>query len=140
MACFAETIFCTVYHSGNNSETFHFAHLMLVIHVTNYLFAIAKKCWVDALPQPGCNSVSASNIEKAKALDPKNPRPIYLEGQAKFYTPEAFGGGKTVAKPILEKALAMFDTFKAETELHPGWGKASTQHFLAMANNNCRDD
>jgi len=77
---------------------------------------------------------SGSNIEKAKALDPKNPRPIYLEGQAKFYTPEAFGGGKAVAKPILEKALAMFDTFKPETELHPGWGKTSTEHFLAMAN------
>jgi hypothetical protein len=74
-----------------------------------------------------------SNIEKAKTLDPDNPRPVYLEGQLKFYTPEAFGGGKAVAKPLFEKALAMFDSFKPESDLHPSWGKAATQYFLSMA-------
>lgn len=79
-------------------------------------------------------ATSASNIEKAKALDPSNPRPVYLEGQAKLYTPEAFGGGKDVAKPLFEKALAMFDAFKPASELHPTWGKSATQYFLAQAN------
>ena len=74
-----------------------------------------------------------SNIEKAKTLDPTNPRPVYLEGQQKFYTPPAFGGGKDVAKPLFEKALGMFDTFKAESDLHPVWGKPATQYFLDMA-------
>ncbi len=78
-------------------------------------------------------AASASNIEKAKALDPSNPRPFYLEGQAKLYTPEAFGGGKDVAKPLFEKALAMFDAFKPASELHPTWGKSATQYFLAQA-------
>ncbi len=73
---------------------------------------------------------SSSNIEKAKQLDPANPRPVLLEGQAKFYTPESFGGGKAVAKPILEKALAMFDTFKPASDLDPTWGKRSAQYFL----------
>jgi len=73
---------------------------------------------------------SSSNLEKAKKLDSTNPRPVYLEGQAKFFTPETFGGGKAVAKPILEKALAMFDTFKPASEIDPTWGKASTQYFL----------
>ena len=77
-------------------------------------------------------ATSASNIEKAKALDPSNPRPVYLEGQAKLYTPEAFGGGKDVAKPLFEKALAMFDAFKPASELHPTWGKSATQYFLAQ--------
>ncbi len=77
---------------------------------------------------------SSENIEKAKKLDPTNPRPVYLEAQAKFYTPEAFGGGKSVAKPLFEKALAMFDTFKPETELHPSWGKSAAEYFLSMAN------
>jgi hypothetical protein len=76
---------------------------------------------------------SSGNIEKAKQLDPTNPRPVFLEGQAKFYTPEAFGGGKAPAKPLFEKALAMFDTFKAETPLHPNWGKAATEYFLSLA-------
>jgi hypothetical protein len=77
---------------------------------------------------------SASNIEKAIALDPTNPRPVYLEAQAKLYTPEAFGGGKSVAKPVFEKAITMFDTFKPASELHPAWGKSMAQYFLAMAN------
>ena len=77
---------------------------------------------------------SATNITKAKALNPSNPRPIYLEGQAKFYTPESFGGGKAPAKELFIKALQMFDTFKPETELHPAWGRASTQYFLSLAN------
>ena len=76
---------------------------------------------------------ASSNIEKAKSLDPTNPRPVYLEAQAKLYTPEAFGGGKAVAKPFFEKAIAMFDTFKPESELHPSWGKSMAEYFLAQA-------
>ena len=79
-------------------------------------------------------AASASNMEKAKALDPTNPRPVYLDAQAKLYTPEAFGGGKSVAKPVFEKAITMFDTFKPASELHPSWGKSMAQYFLAMAN------
>ena len=77
---------------------------------------------------------SSSNIAKAKSLDSTNPRPVYLEGQSKFYTPEAFGGGKAPAKELFTKALKMFDTFKPETSLHPAWGKASTTYFLAQCN------
>lgn len=77
---------------------------------------------------------SSENIEKAKAMDATNPRAIYLEAQAKFYTPEAFGGGKSVAKPLFEKAMAMFDTFKPATELHPTWGKSATKYFLSQIN------
>lgn len=73
---------------------------------------------------------SAENIAIAKELDPTNPRPVYLEGQAKFYTPEAFGGGKVPAKELFEKALGMFDSFKPKNPLEPAWGKAATQYFL----------
>lgn len=76
--------------------------------------------------------VSAAHIEKAKAMDPTNPRPVYLEGQSKFYTPEAFGGGKAVAAPVFEKALTMFDVFKPASDIAPSWGKSSTQYFLAQ--------
>src|SRR5206468_5477620 len=48
---------------------------------------------------------SAMQLTKAKALDPTNPRPIYLEGQSKFFTPEQFGGGKPQAKELFLKAL-----------------------------------
>lgn len=78
-------------------------------------------------------AAAASNIEIAKKLDPSNPRPVYLEAQSKFYTPEAFGGGKAVAKPLFEKALAMFNTFKPENELYPSWGRSANEYFLSMA-------
>lgn len=77
-------------------------------------------------------ATSTSSREKAKALDPSNPRPYFLEGQALLYTPEAFGGGKAVAKPVFEKALAMFETFKPATELDPSWGKGATLYFIAQ--------
>lgn len=77
---------------------------------------------------------SSSNIDKAKQLDPSNPRPVYLEGQAKFYTPEQFGGGKAPAKELFEKALVMFDSFKPASGIDPAWGKASTKYFLSLCN------
>lgn len=76
--------------------------------------------------------VSASHLEKAKQLDPSNPRPVYLEGQSKFYTPQEFGGGKAVAAPIFEKALTLFDSFKPASGIHPAWGKEATRYFLAQ--------
>jgi hypothetical protein len=78
--------------------------------------------------------ISSSNINKAKALDPKNPRPVYLEGQAKFYTPESFGGGKAPARELLQKAMQMFDSFQPASDIHPSWGKVATQYFLAQTN------
>ena len=76
--------------------------------------------------------VSAENIAKAKQADPTNPRPVYLEAQSSFFTPEAFGGGKKVAKPIFEKALAMFPAFKPAGALYPTWGKEATEYFLSQ--------
>jgi hypothetical protein len=77
---------------------------------------------------------SSANIDKAKQLDATNPRPVYLEGQAKFYTPEAFGGGKALAKGLFIKALAMFDEFKPASDIAPNWGKSATQYFLSQCN------
>ena len=77
---------------------------------------------------------SSAAITKAKALDPSNPRPVYLEGQTKFYTPESFGGGKAPAKELFTKALQMFDSFKPQSNLDPAWGKMSTQYFLSQCN------
>jgi hypothetical protein len=65
---------------------------------------------------------SSVSLDKAKALNPDNPRPYFVQGQGTFYTPEAFGGGKTAAKPILETAVAKYAQFKPENPLAPDWG------------------
>jgi hypothetical protein len=77
---------------------------------------------------------SAMQLTKSKSLDPTNPRPVYLEAQSKFHTPEQFGGGKAQAKPLFAKALEMYDQFKPASELHPVWGKGAAAYFLAQCN------
>jgi hypothetical protein len=70
-------------------------------------------------------------LQKAMQLDSNNPRLYYLQGAGIFGTPEQFGGGKAKAKPILEKAVALF---KAEQQkpLHPRWGQKQAEDMLAQ--------
>lgn len=70
-------------------------------------------------------------IAKAKQLEPGNPRPYLLEGQYLMNVPEAFGGGKAVAKKLFEKSLELFASFKPLTALHPNWGKEQAEQLLA---------
>ncbi len=70
-------------------------------------------------------------LENAKQADPTNPRIYYLDGQSLFRTPEAFGGGKAVAKRSAEKSVELFKTFKPASSLHPNWGKAEAEKLLA---------
>jgi hypothetical protein len=74
----------------------------------------------------------AQYLEKAKKLNPENPRVLLLEAQDKFYTPEQFGGNKTEAKKLFEQALVKFDAFKPATAIDPSWGKAMTEYFMTQ--------
>lgn len=76
---------------------------------------------------------SAGFIGKAMALNPENPRAQLILGQNTFYTPEAFGGGKAKAKPILEAAKAKFDK-ETNTGLNPSWGKSRCSALLQQSN------
>ena len=75
---------------------------------------------------------SSGFIEKSKSLDSTNPRPVLLEAESKFFTPETYGGGKDAAKEYFEKANALNEKFKPETELSPNWGKSTLQYFLSQ--------
>ena len=70
-------------------------------------------------------------LENAKALSPENPRPYFIIAQNTFYTPEAFGGGKATAKPLLAEAAAKFESFKPISEMMPNWGKERNAMLLA---------
>lgn len=71
-------------------------------------------------------------LAKAKQIDPTNPRIYFLEGQTVFYTPAQFGGGKDKAKPILEKSVELFGTYKAPSSLYPSWGLKMAEQMLAL--------
>ena len=62
-------------------------------------------------------------LTQAIKLDPNNPRAYLLLGQNLLYTPAMYGGGKEKAKPVLEKSVQLFETFKPATDLDPAWGK-----------------
>ncbi|RZK43982.1 MAG: hypothetical protein EOO90_01620 [Pedobacter sp.] len=72
-------------------------------------------------------------VEKAIALDSENPRVYLVKGQTLFYTPEAFGGGKAKAKPVLELAATKFSTFKSNG-LTPSWGQGRVESLLKQIN------
>lgn len=73
---------------------------------------------------------SGSNLDKAIAQDPTNPRPYYLKGQSLKYTPEQFGGGCGTAKPLFQTALEKYAAFKPVGELSPNWGKERVNQLL----------
>jgi hypothetical protein len=73
----------------------------------------------------------AGYLNKAKQLNPNNPRLYYLEGAGIFGTPEQFGGGKTKAKPVLQKAVEMFKADQPKP-LYPRWGQKQAEDMLAQ--------
>lgn len=70
-------------------------------------------------------------MQKGLKQDPKNPRLYFLQGSGIFNTPEQFGGGKAKGKPVLEKALALFNEEKPKP-MYPQWGKKLTEDMLAQ--------
>lgn len=88
------------------------------------------KMSVDPQARLSFMGASAASLGKAKTLNPENPRTYLINGQNTFYTPEAFGGGKVKAKPILENAVAKFTIFKPATEIDPMWGAERAKALL----------
>ncbi|MBK6937028.1 MAG: hypothetical protein IPH18_09220 [Chitinophagaceae bacterium] len=77
-------------------------------------------------------TAAAEALEKAKALNPENPRVYLLEGIDKFFTPEQFGGSKTEGKKLFEEASKKFESFKPLSSIHPVWGAGQVKYFLSM--------
>lgn len=75
-------------------------------------------------------------LKKAKELDPTNPRPDYLIGQSLLYTPVQFGGGKEVARPILQESMKKYESFKLENSISPDWGKNMLKNILDAISTN----
>ncbi len=73
-------------------------------------------------------------ITNAKKADPTNPRPYVLQAIGTKNTPESFGGGCAPAKPLAQKALEMYTTFKPASALNPNWGKEIAESII----NDCK--
>ncbi|MBT9393132.1 hypothetical protein KLP40_08145 [Hymenobacter sp. NST-14] len=109
--------------SPNNSE----------IYCLNALIAFFR-INVDFMARgPEYSAVGYAALQRAKELNPNNPRPYLLIGQSKFSTPEQFGGDKKLACQYFEKAAELFSK-APESTLEPHWGKADA----LRANSNCQ--
>ena len=89
---------------------------------------INTKILVDPISRFQTYSIeSASYLKLSKEQNPGNPRPYLIEARTKLFTPEAMGGGATAAKPIIEKAIALFNDFKQENSISPNWGSGQAE-------------
>lgn len=71
-------------------------------------------------------------IEKAKSINPNNPRIYLLKGRAVFFTPKMFGGGSKNAKPFFDIAKELFPAQNESSILIPYWGKNQNDYFLSQ--------
>jgi hypothetical protein len=78
---------------------------------------------------------ASASFERAKTINPENPRIYYLEAQSIYYTPEMFGGGKKNALPLFQQAKEKFDKFTAPSPISPNWGKEHNQQLLEACQN-----
>ena len=69
-------------------------------------------------------------LADAKKADSTNPRIYYLQGMTTFNTPEAYGGGKALAKPYFQKSVDLFKTYVPKP-FYPDWGKEEADKMLA---------
>lgn len=105
----------------SNSELFCLKQMAAILQMT-----------VDPMARFQTYGAEASAaLENATKADPNNPRIYFLSGQTLFNTPEAYGGGKSVAKKLYEKALVLYKTFTPASPFHPNWGKEETEKALA---------
>jgi hypothetical protein len=100
---------------------------LMVLKVMSYYGELA----ID--PTKGLSVLGEANglIDRAKSINPGNPR-IYLEqAEAIYNMPVEFGGGKDNAMPILLEAKEKFDTFVPADQLVPNWGKDRCDQLIS---------
>jgi tetratricopeptide (TPR) repeat protein len=69
-------------------------------------------------------------FEKAKKLDPENPRSYLWQGVDLYNTPAFMGGGKDKALVLLETAICKFKTYQLQSPIYPDWGKEYAEKII----------
>ena len=94
--------------------------------------AATQQMLVDPQNRWATNGLEAGQaVDKGLKLDPNNPRLYYLKGMGVFGTPEQFGGGKSKAKPLFEKAAELYKNQKTAA-FYPDWGKKQNEEMIAQ--------
>lgn len=75
---------------------------------------------------------SSGLLDRAKEMEPKNPRVWLVSGMSAMFTPKMFGGGTDKAEQDLKKALTLFET-DHPARPSPAWGLADAYIWLGQA-------
>ena len=75
-------------------------------------------------------------MEKAKNLDPKNPRVWMVSGTQDYFTPSMFGGDKEQALEKFKKAARLAEQESVQDPLMPDWGHAEAYTWIGVAHMN----
>lgn len=68
-------------------------------------------------------------LARAEAIQPDNPRVLYLKGWQKFATPKMWGGDKAKAKELLTSAKQKLGS-NTSPGIEPHWGKKEVDEIL----------
>jgi len=101
------------------------------LYILKAMFANARLAVQPALRYKKYGDVFNENIEKAKSLQPDNPRIYYLKGNSVYYTPKMFGGGARNALVQFEKAEALYKKESKEDIFKPYWGEEQNKLMAA---------
>jgi hypothetical protein len=71
-----------------------------------------------------------SEIKKAEAANPDDPRPYFLYAMNVYYTPKLFGGGPEKALPLFKQADVKFKAFKPDMPFMPHWGEQQNLEMI----------
>ena len=71
---------------------------------------------------------------KALQLAPDNPRVVFNKTSWNMNSAKYFGKDTAPYCKEIEASIELFDTFKAESELHPDWGKKQAEETLKACN------
>jgi hypothetical protein len=80
-----------------------------------------------------------SEIKKAEAANPGDPRAYFLYAMNVYYTPKIFGGGPGKALPQFEKAAEKFNEFVPKMAFMPHWGKQQNLDMIAKCRKEEKD-
>ena len=100
------------------------------LYVLNALFDNARLAVQPAARYKKYGNLFNENIDKAKSIQPNNPRIYYLKGNSTYYTPKMFGGGAKSALVYFEKADMLFQNENTKDIYKPSWGKLQNTQML----------
>lgn len=103
--------------------------------LTLQAFVYQARISVDGSRAMQYSGKARNTLGEALAINPENPRALFLNGQNIFHTPEAFGGGSENALPWFEKSVESFQTSSTASAIDPSWGEQSAQTMLQQCKN-----